>query len=87
MRTRIRASRAEFTLVMVTVRADCYDGSPGHPAGASPVGLPPGPNSLDKRGVSRLPREPLAGTTVQTTPGTLGHLWALFSQFRRVSRP
>jgi SRSO17 transposase len=29
-----------------------------------------GPNSLQERGVSRLLREPLAGTTVQTLPGT-----------------
>ena len=46
------ASPAEFTLVMVTVRAGRYGGSPGHPTGASPVGLPPGPNSLFKRGVN-----------------------------------
>src|SRR5262249_40361491 len=44
--------------------------SPGHPAGASPVGLSPSPNSLLKRVISRLLREPLAGTTVQTLPGT-----------------
>src|SRR5271154_6654163 len=40
------------------------------------------PNSLFMRRVSRLLREPLAGTTVQTTPGTLGHLTAWFSQFK-----
>jgi hypothetical protein len=33
MRTRIRALPAEFTVVMVTVRAGRYDGSPSHPAG------------------------------------------------------
>ena len=33
MCTRIRALPAEFTLVMVTVRAGRYDGSPSHPAG------------------------------------------------------
>ena len=33
MRARIRALPAEFTLVMVTVRAGRYDGSPSHPAG------------------------------------------------------
>ena len=33
MRARIRASLAEFTLVMVTVRAGRYNGSPSHPAG------------------------------------------------------
>ena len=76
------ASPAECALVMVTVRAGRYGGSPGHPTGASPVGLPPGPNSLFKRGVKRLLREPLAGTTVQTTPGTSGHLPASFSQFK-----
>ena len=46
----------------------------------------PGPNSLLKRGVSRLLREPLAGTTVQTLPGTSGHLQPWFSQFKRMSR-
>jgi hypothetical protein len=63
-----------------------YGGSPGHPADATPVILPPKPNSLFKRGVGRLLREPLAGTTVQTLPGTLGHLPAWFSQFRRMNR-
>ena len=33
-------------------QADRYDGSPGHPAGATAVALPPGPNSLFKRGVN-----------------------------------
>src|SRR5713101_5757400 len=32
-----------------------------------------------------LPREPLAGTTVQTSPGTPGHLPAWFSQFKCVN--
>ena len=82
------ASPAEFTLVMVTVRAGRHGGSPGHPTGASPVGLPPGPNSLFKRGVNAdVPREPLAGTTVQTTPGTSGHLPARFPQLRCMNRP
>jgi ABC-type Na+ efflux pump permease subunit len=58
-----------------------------HPAGATPVALLQGPNSLFKRGVSRLFREPLAGTTVQALPGTLGHLRALFSQFKCMNRP
>jgi len=71
---------------MVTVRADRYGGSPSRPTDASPVGLPPGPNSLKKRGLNRLLREPLAGTTVQTLPGTLGHLPAWFSQFRCMNR-
>ena len=44
-------------------------------------------NSLLKRGASRLLREPLAGTTVQTTPGTSGHLPAWFSQFKCMNRP
>src|SRR5262249_22817704 len=35
----------------------------------------------------RGPREPLAGTTVQTTPGTPGHLWAWFPQFTCMDRP
>ena len=34
----------------------------------------------------RLP-EPLAGTTVQTIPGTLGHLPARFSQFKCMNQP
>jgi hypothetical protein len=86
-RTKIRVSPAEFTLVMVTVRAE-RDGRESQPStGASPVGLPSGCNSLFKRGVSRLLREPLAGTTVQTLPGTSGHLRALFSQFSCVDRP
>ena len=38
--------------------------------GATLIALPPGLNSLVERGISRLLREPLAGTTVQTTPGT-----------------
>jgi len=59
----------------------------GHPAGATPVGMPPGPNSLIKRVISRLLREPLAGTTVQALPGTPGHLQALFSQVTCMSRP
>jgi hypothetical protein len=45
--------------------------------------LPPMP------GLSRFPvllREPLAGTTVQTIPGTLGHLPAWFSQFKCMNR-
>src|SRR6516165_3857862 len=75
-----------FTPVMVTVQADRDDGSPGHPAGATPVSMPPGPNSLQKRGVSRLLREPLAGTTVQTLPGTPGHLQAWFSQVKCMNR-
>jgi hypothetical protein len=33
MHARIRALPAEFILVMVTVRAGRYDGSPSHPAG------------------------------------------------------
>ena len=40
--------------------------------------------------VSRSPvllREPLAGTTVHTFPGTPGHLLASFSQFRSMTRP
>src|SRR6516165_2740197 len=58
-----------------------------HPAGAIPVGLqPPGPNSLLKRGVSRLLREPPAGTTVQTLPGTPGHLQTWFPQVKCVNR-
>ena len=32
-------------------------------------------------------REPLAGTTVQTIPGTFGHLPAWFSQFKCMNRP
>ena len=32
-------------------------------------------------------REPLAGTTVQTLPGILGHLQALFSQVKCMRRP
>src|SRR5262249_34182035 len=40
-----------------------------HPAGATPIGMPPpGPNSLDKRGVSRLLREPLAGNHRANSP-------------------
>jgi hypothetical protein len=31
-------------------------------------------------------REPLAGTTVHTFPGTLGHLRARFSQDKRMNR-
>ena len=34
-----------------------------------------------------LPREPLAGTTVHTFPGTPGHLPAWFPQFKCMSRP
>src|SRR5215469_9582577 len=49
--------------------------------------MPPGPNSLLKRRVSRLLREPLAGTTVQIAPGIPGHLRAWFSQFRCMGRP
>jgi hypothetical protein len=75
-----------FTLVIVTVQAGRYDGSPSHPAGVTPVALPPGPNSLLRRGVNRLLREPLAETTVQTTPGTSGHLPAWFSQFKCVNQ-
>ena len=71
-----------FTLLMVTAQADRYEGTTGHPVGATPVAPPSGCNSLFKRGVNRLFREPLAGTTVQTTPGTLGHLSAWFSQFK-----
>jgi hypothetical protein len=40
----------------------------------------------DYRDLWTLFREPLAGTTVQTTPGTSGHLWASFSQVKRMSR-
>ena len=53
---------------------------------ASPVALPPGPNSLLKRGVSRPLREPLAGTTVQTLPDSSGHLQAWFPQVTRMSQ-
>jgi hypothetical protein len=44
------------------------------------------PNSLFRRGVSRLLREPLAGTTVQTTPGTPGPLPVWFSQFKHMNQ-
>ena len=57
-------------------------GGGGPRPGTGAVGL----SSLEKRGVSRLLREPLAGTTVQTLPGTPGHLQALFSQFRCMNR-
>ena len=51
-------------------------------SGGCDSGRPPlCPNSLFKRGVSRLLREPLAGTTVETLPGIPGHLRAWFSQF------
>ena len=43
-----------FTLVMVTVQADDYGGRPSHPAGATPIALPPGPNSLSERGVKKM---------------------------------
>ena len=62
-------------------------GSHGHPADGTPVGLPPDPNSLPKRGVNRVLREPLAGTTEQTLPGTRGHLRAWFSQLSCMNRP
>ena len=60
----------------------------GHPSGHKPLMMDvrqagqAHPNSLFRRGVSRLLREPLAGTTAQTLPGTLGHLRAWFSQFK-----
>ena len=44
-----------FTLVMVTVQADRYGGSPSHPGGCDSDSLPPGPNSLFKRGVKPTP--------------------------------
>ena len=83
-RTRMQVSLTEFTLVMVAGRADRYDGSASHPPDVTPVDLAAKPNSLFERGVSRLLREPLAGTTVQTTPGISGHLPAWFSQLRCV---
>ncbi len=43
--------RPMFTVVIVTVQADRYDGSPSYPAGVIPIALPPRPNSLFKRGV------------------------------------
>jgi hypothetical protein len=45
---------------------------------------------LSYAGLSWFPvrlREPLAGTTVQTTPGTLGHLPARFPQLRCMNGP
>jgi hypothetical protein len=42
---------------------------------------------FSSEGSEGLPREPLAGTTVQTLPGTLGHLPAWFPQFRCMNRP
>ena len=57
-----------------------------HPAGAIPLAWRPDCNSLLKRLVSRLLREPLAGTTVQTLPGTLGHLQAWFSQVKCIDQ-
>jgi hypothetical protein len=42
-----------FTLVMVTAQADRYEGTPGHPAGATPVAPPSDCNSLFKRGVTK----------------------------------
>jgi hypothetical protein len=38
------------------------------------------------RDLRSLLREPLAGTTVHTLPGTPGHLQAWFPQFRRINR-
>jgi hypothetical protein len=37
--SQMRVSLTELTLVMVAVRADCYDWSASHPADATPVGL------------------------------------------------
>ena len=73
---------------------------PPDQAGLPGVGELPGANSLNKRGVNveadraLLPpcratvsvrlREPPAGTTVQTLPGTRGHLRTLFPQVKRM---
>ena len=68
------------------IRAVLPGAGDSHPAGATPVALPPGPNSLVKRGIRMLLREPFAGTTGQTIPGIPGHLQALFPQFTCINR-
>jgi hypothetical protein len=65
------------------IQADRYEGSPSQPA-VSPQ-LAPGAR-VRSEGSADLLREPLAGTTVQTIPGTFGHLRAWFSQFRCVNQ-